>query len=97
MCIRSGMSWPDIKAAVENSGKTLSQLAAENGLTRWAMTKVNYHSLQRPQKLIADAIGIPACEIWPDRYDENGRFIDRRKKNYRTRSMTCTRKGSRAA
>jgi Ner family transcriptional regulator len=50
---------------------TLSKLALDNGLSESACRA----SLLRPQlsadKVISEFLGVPLCELWPDRYDED--------------------------
>ncbi|MEO0034382.1 MAG: hypothetical protein RLZZ501_405 [Pseudomonadota bacterium] len=58
----------DIRAAVEKAGKTLGQLALDNGQKEWACR----HALTRRhppgEKAIAAFIGVPLWELWPDRW-----------------------------
>lgn len=64
------MGWhrADIRAAVEKKGKTLTQLAIDNGLEEWACR----HALARRhipgEKAIAAFIGVPVWELWPGRW-----------------------------
>ncbi len=59
----------DIVAALHKAGWTLRQLSREHGYQS-ANTLCN--ALDRPwqkgEEIIADAIGVPACVIWPTRY-----------------------------
>lgn len=61
-----------IRAAIAYRGMTLSKLAVDNGLNASACRQ----SLQRPQpkadRVISDFLGVPLCELWPDRYDAHG-------------------------
>lgn len=58
----------DIRAAVEKAGKTLTQLALDNGLEEWACR----HALTRRHKpgelAIARLIGVDIWELWPGRW-----------------------------
>ena len=62
----------DIKAAVRKKGETLTNLALTNGMSEAACRVV----LKRPgyaaEQIIADFIGVPAPELWPERYDRFG-------------------------
>ncbi|WP_350146671.1 helix-turn-helix domain-containing protein [Pyruvatibacter sp.] len=84
--------WPDVKAALEKAGSSLAQIARDSGVDITAITGVKNRHLPTSQKRIADVIGMSPRDIWPSRYQN----ADRARKT-RTRSMTCTRKGSQAA
>lgn len=72
----------DIMAEVRKRGTTLAALAHDEGLARqtlyWAM-----HSQPRlrANKLIADFLGVPLHELWPNWFDSHGNLIppDKRK------------------
>jgi Ner family transcriptional regulator len=69
----------DILAAIKKAGWTVTGLSEAHGYHRatlWKTLSTRPHNAG--QRIIADAIGVPATEIWPSRYDAAGRFIDRR-------------------
>ncbi|HDH0770440.1 helix-turn-helix domain-containing protein [Klebsiella pneumoniae] len=65
------MDWhrADIIAALHKCGWSVRQLAFSHGYKSGAVLK---SALDRPwpkgEKIIADALGIPPDEIWPERY-----------------------------
>jgi Ner family transcriptional regulator len=86
----TGWHRADIKAAVEKKGKTLTQLAADNGLEEWACR----HALAKRhipgEQAIAALIGVPVWELWPGRWraprrngGEPTRIDNRFRKKYR--------------
>jgi Ner family transcriptional regulator len=59
----------DIVAAIRKAGWSLRRLAKHHG---YAAPTTLTHALDRPwpkgERIIADAIGVSAAEIWPSRY-----------------------------
>lgn len=70
--------WPDIKAAVEKAGKSLSEISVSVGKSPSAAWRVKNFPLPTLQSAIAAAIGVPPQQIWPSRYTQNGFPIRRR-------------------
>lgn len=66
--MQTGWHRADIRAAVAKKGKTLTQLALDNGLEEWACR----HALSRRhlpgEKAIADFVGVPVWDLWPGRW-----------------------------
>lgn len=62
----------EIKAQVRMRGKTLTQLAIEAGLNGSACRLALIKPFYRPEQAIAAFIGVPAQDLWPDRYDPDG-------------------------
>lgn len=64
----------DIKAALAKRGYTFARIARENGYTN--PTTPN-NVLRRPfrpiEEIVAGLLGKHPKDIWPSRYDENGR------------------------
>ncbi|PMM05693.1 hypothetical protein BCT63_09120 [Vibrio kanaloae] len=58
----------DVISALKKKGTSMAELSRNNGLSSGSL----YNALVRPwpkgEKLIADAIGVSAIEIWPSRY-----------------------------
>ncbi len=70
-----GLHKEDIKAAVRKTGITLRQLALDNGLCEAATRLTLISPRLDADRAIAQCIGKPLHEIWPDRYDRNGKRI----------------------
>ncbi len=60
--------WADVKAALEKRGHTLIGLAEMHGYAPTSLAVVKGKSWPDAEKIIADAIGVDASEIWPSRY-----------------------------
>lgn len=67
-----GIHPADIKAMLEKKGISMSELSRVNGYHATAAGRALRTSWPDMEKIIAEAIGVPAPEIWPDRYDPNG-------------------------
>ena len=63
----------DIRAAIVKRGKTLTGLALENGLDSSACRAALIRPLPNAEKAISRLLGVPLHELWPDRWDEEGR------------------------
>lgn len=61
-----------IKAAVRMRGTTMGRLAQDHGYTPQAV----YMTLRRPsqpiEQIISTFLGVPANELWPERYRKGG-------------------------
>ena len=57
-----------IVAMIKEKGKTLSQLSIEAGLHPRTLGNALERKYPKGEKIIADFIGIPPQEIWPERY-----------------------------
>lgn len=66
----------DILAAVKKRGSNLAEIARGVGLARhtlyWAMST---SPRLRANKAIADFLGVPLHELWPQWFDEDGKLI----------------------
>lgn len=69
---KKGMHKADIKAAIAKRGYTLTGLSASWGYHRSAISTALAKQWPELEARIADVIGVPASEIWPDRYQANG-------------------------
>lgn len=62
----------DIKAAVRKRGLSLAALSRQHGFNEGAARIVLYKPWARWEQIISDFLGVPAKEIWPQRYLPNG-------------------------
>lgn len=63
----------DIRAAIVKRGKTLTGLALESGLDGSACRAALIRPLPNAEMAISRLLGVPLHELWPDRWDEEGR------------------------
>ena len=70
------------------TGKSLRQLSEENGLASNTLSQ----ALQRPypnaERIIAAAIGVEPKQIWPSRYDSQGKSSRRKGKRSITKKTS---------
>ncbi len=64
------MGWhpADIKAELEKRGLSLADLARQNGLAPSSLRNVFRARCPKYERIVADAIGVNAEELWPERY-----------------------------
>lgn len=65
----SGWHPADIKAAVEKKGTNLTQLARDKGLNPAACRNALTARNTPGERAIAECIGKPLWELWPDRWE----------------------------
>ncbi len=65
---KRGWHKEDIKAAIRKRGVTLKQLALDNGLHPAATRDALRQPLTSAEIVIADFLGVPAADLWPERY-----------------------------
>lgn len=65
----------DIKAALAKKGYTLKAFAAKHNYERSGISRALIYPWPNIEALVAEAIGVPAPEIWPSRYDDTGKPI----------------------
>lgn len=63
----------DVKAALRKRGVTLSELSRALGLRTDSCRKTLARPWPRCERAIARVLGVAPSEIWPDRYDADGR------------------------
>lgn len=68
----------DIVAAVKKTGTNLRQLSLENGFGASTLRAALHKPHPRAQRLIAETIGRPVHEIWPQWFDRDGRRVAKR-------------------
>lgn len=66
----------DIIAAIRKQGSTLSAVAREHGLASNTLQNALRVSWPKGERIIADAIGIDAAEIWPSRYSHPNKLVE---------------------
>ena len=71
----------DIKAAIRKTGLSCEELGLKSGFSRTAVRTALTSPWSRMQVLIATHIGRKPEEIWPSRYDAEGRPLDGRSRN----------------
>ncbi len=67
------LKWRWIRGQLLIRSIELSTLAEELDVSRQYVQSVAWQPRPRVQKAIADKLGVPVHEIWPDRYDRKGR------------------------
>lgn len=63
----------DIVAAIRKQELTLKELSIANGLTPRACATAMHRPYEKPEKVIANQLGLHPKEIWPSRYHADGR------------------------
>jgi len=85
----------DIKAALEKGGWTFRSLASHLEVSHAALTSALIKPYPASERRIAEAIGVHPMVLWPSRYDEDGKPINRRCNPYwaarRNRSTRAAR------
>ena len=83
----SGWHPEDIKAAIRKRGTTLSDLSRAHGYNdQAARLALRNRRSYAVEAVIASALGVPAHELWPDRYDANGKPLDGRRQHRTAKS-----------
>ena len=62
-----------IKFQLRVRGSSLSALARELGVSRHAPRLALVKPYPKMERVIAEKLGLKPQELWPERYDENGR------------------------
>lgn len=65
----------DIKAAIRKTGVTLTRLSLDAGFSASAVRVAMLMPIPRVQAAIAKHLGLQPQQIWPSRYDAEGRPI----------------------
>ncbi len=68
----SGWHPEDVKAAIRKRGKTLSDLSRDHQFSEAYLRNALCRPLFEAEQIIARFLGVPAQEIWPDRYNTDG-------------------------
>lgn len=77
--MRPSASWhpKDVISALAKRGHTLTSVGNAHGIPQTQMSYALRKPLRRPERLIAEAIGVSPSEIWPDRYSIAGTPLPR--------------------
>lgn len=90
------MNWTpvQIKCAVLLKGKTLASLSLKAGLCADACSKAIHVPFPAGEEAIAEFLDIPACELWPDRFNADGSRKNSRLHKYieSRRSRQCLKR-----
>ncbi|WP_416053094.1 helix-turn-helix domain-containing protein [Cupriavidus basilensis] len=62
----------DIKSALEKAGYSLRQLSIQHGYAPGSLSRVLDTPWPGAERIVAAAVGVPAREIWPTRYGNDG-------------------------
>lgn len=62
-----------VKFQLRARGASLSQVARELGLVRSSVAQVFLHPYPRMERAVAKRLGLRPEQIWPERYDEQGK------------------------
>lgn len=82
----------DIKAAIRKDGESLASLGKKHGVSRQLLSQSLVYPHARCEAIIAAFLGVPACRIWPTRYEADGsRKKPQPRQNYRPRARFQTR------
>lgn len=68
----SGWHPEDVKAAIRKKGVTLSDLSRDNEYSEAYLRNALHRPIFKAEQIIARFLGVPAQEIWPDRYNVSG-------------------------
>ncbi len=72
---KRGYHKEDIKALIHKRGSTLRQISLEAGLCMDGGSIGLHRPIPTVNKAIAEFLGIPAHDLWPDWYDPEGNRI----------------------
>ena len=72
--VRPTQDWhrADIKAALEKRGWSIARLGVAHGYQPGSLRMALGKPWPRGERILAEAIGVPAQRIWPSRYHANG-------------------------
>lgn len=98
MVTRSGDWHPeDIKAAIRKRGTTLTALSEDAGLCKSAVRNALIRPVKSAEAVIAKFLNVPAKELWPDRYDDQGQRIKGTRRRHSSRSHSGRHRQKREA
>lgn len=62
----------DIKAAIRKRGLTMTDLSVQYGLNPNSVRNCLGRPLISGERVVADFLGVPLHELWPERWTQNG-------------------------
>ncbi|ELJ8739046.1 helix-turn-helix domain-containing protein [Vibrio cholerae] len=65
---RTDLHRADIIAALKKKGISMSALSRDNGLASTTLANALERPWPKGERIIAEALGMQPCEIWPSRY-----------------------------
>lgn len=65
----------DVKAAVRKTGISLAELARQNGLAAVSGRRCLYEPVPRANRAVAERLGRPVHELWPEWFDAKGNRV----------------------
>ncbi|MCD5362762.1 helix-turn-helix domain-containing protein [Chromobacterium aquaticum] len=72
---RTGWHKEDIKAAIRKAGSTMNALARDRNLPLSTIRNALIRPVLSGEVAIAEFLGIPVHELWPERWTPEGRRI----------------------
>lgn len=67
---RTDLHRADIIAALKKKGISMSALSRDNGLASTTLANALERPWPKGERIIAEALGMQPCEIWPSRYPD---------------------------
>ena len=68
----NSIRWAWIQFQLKSTGRSFAKLARDTGVVKETLTKVKTAHYPRMERVIADALGLTAQELFPERYDGHG-------------------------
>lgn len=62
----------DVVAALRKRGWSFRRLSVHHGYSPQVLSRVNRVPWPKGERLVAEAIGVPPQELWPERYGADG-------------------------
>lgn len=79
----------DIVAALRKAGWSTRRLAIHHGYCPSMISKAIQRPSRRGEQLIADAIGVPPEEIWPERFAQRSQHTTRKTRDSEGRAAAA--------
>jgi Ner family transcriptional regulator len=64
--------WAWIQFQLKVTGRSFAELARQQNVAKETLTKVKTAHYPRMERVIADALGLDATKLFPERYDKHG-------------------------
>jgi lambda repressor-like predicted transcriptional regulator len=72
---KKGLLPPQVICAVRLRGGTMASIARSVGMSRKTMSWALIKPHPRANAAIAEFLGVPLCEVWPQWFDVDGKLI----------------------